>query len=182
MSFLHYSTDYHRVVDIFMHTPDRYLPFARFLADIMSGDAELSRPQLELIALYVSQLNDCQYCVDSHKAVLAGLGVDEATISAAQTGSSSEAQTAEMLSFTAKLTRSPGTISQENIDSLRRAGWSDEAIEEMINVVGLFSFINRLVDGIGIKGTAQGMAQAGSMVAKHGYGPVVQMLQKSAEA
>jgi len=63
---------------------------------------------------------------------------------------------------------------------MQTAGWSDQSIEDVIKVVALFSFLNRLVDGLGIQGNAQVFAQAGAMIAEHGYDPVVQMVQGKA--
>lgn len=182
MSFLSYSTDYQGLVDVFMRDAGRYLPFARHMAAIMNDGSELSKPQREMIALHVSKLNDCHYCVGSHKAVLAGLGIDEATIAAVEAGSIADARMAPVLGFAAKLTRSPGAVAQGDVDTLRKAGWSDQAVEDVINVVALFAFLNRLVDGFGITGSAAGFAQAGAMIAEHGYGPVVRMVQDKAAA
>lgn len=182
MSFLNYSANYNGVVDIFMRDPDRYLPFTRLLAEIMNGDSELSRPQREMIALYVSKLNDCHYCVGSHRAVLGGLGVDEVTILAVEAGDSNEPRMRPVLAFAAKLTKSPGALAQADVDALRDVGWSDQTVEDITGVVSLFGFLNRLVDGFGIKGSAEVFVQAGGLIAQHGYGPVVQMIQKQAAA
>jgi uncharacterized peroxidase-related enzyme len=182
MSFLSYSTGYQGIVDVFMRDPGRYLPFTQLLAEIMNGESELSRPQREMIALHVSKLNECHYCVGSHRAVLAAQDVNEATISAAETGAVAVGRMGPVLKFAARLTRNPGAVAQPDVDAVRDAGWSDQAIEDMINVVSLFGYLNRLVDGFGIGGSAEGFVQGGAMVAQHGYGPIVQMLQEKATA
>jgi len=182
MSFLSYSTGYQGVVDVFLRDPGRYLPFTQLMAGIMNGESELSKPQREMIALHVSKLNDCHYCVGSHRAVLAGLDVDEATIAAAEAGAMADVRMAPVLTFAAKLTRTPGAVAQADVDALRDAGWSDQTVEDVINVVALFGFLNRLVDGFGIAGSAEGFAQAGGMISQHGYAPVVQMVQGKAAA
>jgi len=156
MSYLSYSTNYQGVVEVFMRDPKRYLAFTQLLTEVMNGKSELSIPQREMIALYVSKLNECHYCVDSHRAVLAALGVDEAIISAVQTGSLSDKRMTPVLVFAATLTQTPGTISQADVDAVRNAGWSDQSVEDVINVVSLFSYLNRLVDGFGIGGSAEG--------------------------
>jgi len=182
MSFLSYSTDYQGVVDVFMRDPDRYFPFAVLLEKIMNGKSELSTPQREMIALYVSKLNGCHYCVGSHRAVLEALNLDEETISAVEKGSTTDPKMRPVFDFSTKLTQNPGAITQADIDVLRGAGWSDQTIEDITGVVSLFSFLNRLVDGFGIKGSAESLAQGAGMVAQHGYGPVAQMLQSKSAA
>lgn len=178
MSFFSYSTDYKGVVDVLMHDVGRYLPFSQLMAKIMSGESELSAPQREMIALHVSALNDCHYCVGSHRAVLASLGVDHSTIAAVEAGAVADEQMQPVLVFAAKLTQHPGEITRNDVDTLCKAGWSERAVEDIINVVSLFSFLNRLVDGFGIKGSTKGFSQAGEMIAEHGYEPVVQMLEQ----
>ncbi len=180
MSFLTHSANFKGVVDVFMHDPAGYLPFTQLMAAIMGDDSTLTSSQREQIALHVSALNDCHYCVGSHRAVLASLGEGEQTIMDAETGRSSDAKTRAGLEFAAKLTRQPGAVVQSDIDQLRSAGWSDQGAEDIIKVVSLFSFLNRLVDGLGIQGSAEAFVQAGQIIAEHGYGPVVQMVQGKA--
>ena len=82
-----------------------------------------------------------------------------------------------VLAFATKLTQNPGAVAQADVDTLRNAGWSDQTVEDVINIVSLFGFLNRLVDGFGIKRSVEGFAQASGMIARHGYGPIVQMVQ-----
>jgi len=180
MSYLNYSSNFQGVVDIFMHNPDRYLPFTQLLAEIMNGESELTKPQREMIALRVSVLNECHYCIGSHRAVLKGLGVDKATLSSVETGASPYPSMAPVLSLATKLTRAPGEVEQGDIATLRTAGWSDQTVEDVINVVSVFNYLNRLVDGFGVKGTTEGFVQGGRMIAERGYSPVVMMVQDKA--
>ncbi len=182
MSYLSYSTNYQGIVEVFMRDPNRYLPFTQLLTEVMNGKSELSIPQREMIAFYVSTLNECHYCVDAHRAVLTAMGVDDTKISAVKSGAFSDERIGPILVFAAKLTNTPGVISQADVDAVRAAGWSDQSVEDVISVVSLFSYLNRLVDGFGIDGSAEGFAQAGAMISQHGYGPVVQMVQGKAVA
>jgi uncharacterized peroxidase-related enzyme len=163
-----------------MRDPGRYLPFTKLLAGIMNGPSELSTPEREMIALYVSKLNECHYCIGSHRAVLTALSIDDKIISAVETGSMADARMDPVLAFAAKLTQSPGAVAQVDVDAVRKAGWSDQTVEDVICVVSLFGFLNRLADGFGIQGSAEGFAQGGGMIAQHGYGPVAQMVQDKA--
>lgn len=179
MSFLSYSKNFQGVIDIFMNDSERYLPFTQLMASIMSGKSGLTVPQREMIALHVSNLNDCHYCSGSHKAVLSELGIDETTIGTVNTGTGADPQMQPVLDFSTKLTRQPGEVTQSDVDTLRNVGWSEQSVEDIINIVSLFAYLNRLVDGFGIQGSAEGFAKGGSMIAAHGYSPVVQMLEKS---
>ncbi len=180
MSFLGHTANFQGVVDVFIHDPSGYLPFTQLMAQIMSGESTLQVPQREMIALYVSTLNNCHYCVGSHRAVLENLHIDDAVIASVETGKSADVTTQAALIFAEKLTRNPGAVEKHDIENMKKSGWSDQGIEDVIKVVSLFSFLNRLVDGLGIQGNAQIFAQAGAMIAEHGYYPVAQMVQGKA--
>ena len=185
MTYLSHSKDFQGAPDIFLSDPKRYHPFMQLLETLMNGPSDLTRPEREFIALHVSMLNDCHYCVGSHQAVLRAQGGDadliEGLASGRMAGAGDKLRAA--LEFAGKLNETPGDISQSNIDAMRGAGWSDQAIEDVIGVASAFAFLNRLVDGYGVRGSEAGFRQSGAMVAEHGYGPLVQMVgQKAAEA
>jgi len=179
MPFLPHSQGFQSVADVFMRDPKRYHPFAQFIAGVMSGDSDLSRVERETIALYVSELNDCRYCVSAHQAVLRGLGADEAAVSSARAAP----RMRPVLELAHKLTQTPGAVDQSDIDAVQAAGWSEQAVEDVTIVVSLFAFMNRLVDGFGIEGSAKVFEKSGPMIAQHGYGPLAQALgQKTGAA
>jgi alkylhydroperoxidase family enzyme len=61
----------------------------------------------------------------------------------------SEAEKA-LFRFVAKVNRESFTIGPAEIDELHRAGWTDEAIYDAINVCALFNFYNRWIDASGV--------------------------------
>ena len=56
-----------------------------------------------------------------------------------------------MLNYTVKLTRSPQTIVQDDVTSLRSNGFDDRAIHDICAVVAYFAFVNRIADGLGVE-------------------------------
>jgi uncharacterized peroxidase-related enzyme len=55
-----------------------------------------------------------------------------------------------MLDFAVKLAREPRSMTRADIEALRAAGFEDTAIHDIVQVVGFFSYYNRLADGLGI--------------------------------
>ena len=55
-----------------------------------------------------------------------------------------------MLDFAVKLAREPHAMKKDDVETLRGAGFSDTAIHEIVQITGLFSYYNRLADGLGI--------------------------------
>ena len=55
-----------------------------------------------------------------------------------------------MLEFAVKLAREPRSMTRDDIETLRAAGFSDTAIHDIVQITGFFSYYNRLADGLGI--------------------------------
>jgi uncharacterized peroxidase-related enzyme len=55
-----------------------------------------------------------------------------------------------MLDFAVKLTRSPKSMTREDVEALRAAGFSDTAIHDIVQITGFFAYYNRLAEGLGI--------------------------------
>jgi len=55
-----------------------------------------------------------------------------------------------MLEFATRLTHTPGQIRRDDLETLRRNGFSDTAIHDIVQVTALFAYYNRLADGLGI--------------------------------
>ena len=56
-----------------------------------------------------------------------------------------------MLDYAEKLTRTPGAMQAEDIDPLRRVGFSDTDILHIAEVVAYYAFVNRIADGLGVE-------------------------------
>lgn len=54
-----------------------------------------------------------------------------------------------MLRYVEKLTSRPGEVEREDVDALRTAGFDHAAIVDVALHAALFSFMNRIVDGLG---------------------------------
>jgi uncharacterized peroxidase-related enzyme len=55
-----------------------------------------------------------------------------------------------MLDFAVKLARKPRSMTRDDVETLRAAGFSDTAILDIVHITGFFSYYNRLADGLGI--------------------------------
>jgi uncharacterized peroxidase-related enzyme len=55
-----------------------------------------------------------------------------------------------MLDFAVKLARDSRSVTPEDIEALRAAGFDDTAIHDIVQITGFFSYYNRLADGLGI--------------------------------
>lgn len=52
--------------------------------------------------------------------------------------------------YAAKMTREPASMTAADLNPLREAGLSDEAILDVVEVAAYFNYINRVADALGI--------------------------------
>ena len=120
---------------------------------ILRGPSPLSIAERELIAAYVSGLNECRFCYNAHTLyaerfgmapeVLAGLMTDLA-------GAPLEERLKPLLHLARKLTEDPETVAAADHAAILEAGWPEEAVADVIFVTALFNFMNRVVSGFGV--------------------------------
>ena len=56
-----------------------------------------------------------------------------------------------MLTYVDKLTRTPASMTQGDIDALRKTGFTDSAILDICQVAAYYAFVNRIADGLGVE-------------------------------
>ena len=56
--------------------------------------------------------------------------------------------TRSLLVFSEKMTREPAKITPEEVEALRRAGLSDAAILEGVQVIAFFNYLDRMADAL----------------------------------
>ncbi len=120
---------------------------------LMFGKSTLTRVQREMIAVVVSRTNNCRYCVTHHGEALLAHVRDEAFVRSLGTDFLKSGVTPKdraMLVYAAKLTRTPGDVSERDVAELRRVGFSDEEILRVNLITSYFNFANRIVSGLGI--------------------------------
>lgn len=79
-----------------------------------------------------------------------------------------DAKFAELLCLVEKAARKAWTIKREDVDAVRAAGWTDEAIYDAITVCALFNFYTTWVDASGV-GDLGDYTASGQRMAKEGY-------------
>ena len=127
-------------------------PVVHLAEAVMRKESELSIGERELIAAYVSGLNACQYCVNSHINVAEQFGVD-ATVLEKLLASIDDAPIKETLKpifyYVKKLTETPSKMMARDAEQVYSLGWQEETLVDVVSVCAFFSLMNRLVDGTG---------------------------------
>ena len=120
-------------------------------------DNQLPKWLLEAIGVYVSLLNSCEYCVQHHFQGMRKLLNDDTRSNAIFTALKQEDPASAfhdkelvIFNYAAKLTKSPNSVSENDVKDLRESGFSDEEILEINQVVSYFAYANRTVLGLGV--------------------------------
>ncbi|WP_173161670.1 carboxymuconolactone decarboxylase family protein [Phytohabitans suffuscus] len=136
----------------------------------------LSRGDRELIAAYVSGLNECSFCRDSHSAFAAVQlpgGSELVSKVRADPGSAPISERMKALLRIAEAVRRSGRqVTEALVDQARAAGATDVEIHDAVLIAAAFCMFNRYVDGLGTlagKDSSRYAAMA-QHVAAVGYG------------
>ncbi|MFQ5724106.1 MAG: carboxymuconolactone decarboxylase family protein [Terriglobia bacterium] len=75
-----------------------------------------------------------------------------------------------LMGFVRQVNRSAYEIRRGDVEQVRQAGWSDEALYDAITVCALFNFFNRWCDAAGVHGLpAEEYVKSGRRLAQGGY-------------
>jgi uncharacterized peroxidase-related enzyme len=96
----------------------------------------------EQIAVAVADRNRCEYCLAAHTALGRKAGASAEEMAAAQVGQSADPRTAAALRFALKLVDKRGSVSAQDVDDVRAAGFSEEEVVEILAHVALNLFTN----------------------------------------
>ena len=142
---------------------DKLNAFAGMYNDLMLGDSALSKLEREMIAVAVSSVNKCYYCLVAHGAAVRELSGDpqlgEALVMNYRVAKISAKQRA-MLDFAVKLTEASAKVEEADRQALRDAGFTDRDIFDIASVAGFFNMTNRVASATDMRPNDDYHAQA----------------------
>ena len=137
--------------------------FTAMYNDLMLAESGLSKLEREMIAVVVSSINKCFYCLVAHGAAVRQLSGDpilgEMLVMNYRVAPLDARQRA-MLDFAAKMTTASAEIEEEHRQALREVGFSDRDIWDIANVAGFFNMTNRVASAVAMKPNDAYHAQA----------------------
>ena len=126
---------------------DKLNTFTALYNDLLLADSGLSKLEREMIAVTVSSINRCFYCLTAHGAAVRQLSGDpklgEMLVMNYRVAPLDARQRA-MLDFAALVTTASATIEDHHRQTLRDAGFSDRDIWDIANVAAFFNMTNRV--------------------------------------
>jgi len=159
------------LIDVFRRHPAVTPPLLALHEAIMRAPSPFTAAAREAIAAHVSALNACQYCTAVHTVAARTLDGDDPTVAAICTrpAAAEDVRLAPVLAYVAKLTTAPATVGEADVRAMLAAGWSEDAVAHAALVAALYAFMNRLVEGHGVRASAAYAAVGGKRLAEIGY-------------
>ncbi|RRB00832.1 carboxymuconolactone decarboxylase family protein [Larkinella rosea] len=135
-----------------MYRPDTGQHLYALAQALLRNESPLSEAERELIATFVSSLNDCNFCAGSHAAAARFLfGQDNALVDQViqdyQTAPVSDKLKA-LLTIAKHVQEDARTVSDELVSAARDQGATDRDIHDTVLIAATFCLFNRYVDGL----------------------------------
>ncbi|HEY6375480.1 MAG TPA: peroxidase-related enzyme [Edaphobacter sp.] len=142
------------ILECFATHPPLLEQMIALASSLLFAEGHLPRRVKEMIATYVSALNDCPYCLDSHASFLRTQGGSDELLSHLSSGDlkspSISTKERQLLSFTRKVTNESYKVTGDDIRQLSDLGWSQLQIAEATHITALFAFFNRVANTFGL--------------------------------
>jgi uncharacterized peroxidase-related enzyme len=141
------------IVGLFNFRPETAAPLRLLAETLLKRESTLTSGERELIAAYVSHLNDCHFCHTSHaSAAMAHLDCDLALIDDIKKDFQVITVTPKLrllLNIAAKVQKSGMLVTDEDVAAARAEGADDQEIHDTVLIAAAFCMFNRYVDGLG---------------------------------
>lgn len=158
-----------------MFRPETGKPLYDLVQVLLRGESPLSEAERELIAAYVSYLNDCMFCMSSHAAAARCLYgqdkniVDDVLKDMKRAGISDKMKT--LLNIAGKVQILGRKVKENDVEEARKQGANDREIHDAVLIAASFCMFNRYVDGLASLTPAdpEDYAEMGIRMAEKGY-------------
>lgn len=152
MPHIHLNPGLYGITSLLDFRPEAAAPLCRLTQMLLRGESTLTEAERELIAAYVSSLNECKFCSTAHTSATCLLpGGRETGMEPMQTDLEVLHLTDKMkglLGIAAKVQKNGNQVTLEDIDLARQSGATDLEIHDTVLIASLFCLYNRYVDGL----------------------------------
>ncbi len=142
------------VLRAYAFAPEKLRAFTTLYNDLMLAESGLSKLEREMIAVVVSWVNRCHYCLVAHGAAVRALSGDPALGEALVTNYRAATLTPRqraMLDFAVLMTETSHRIEEADRAALRRAGLTERDLWDVMAVASFFNMTNRMASATGMR-------------------------------
>ena len=158
----------------FAFRPETTKPMRELAHILLHEHNSLTQGERELIATYVSSLNDCYFCQTSHGAAAAchlGDGETVKQVHADFQQANISEKLKRLLVIAGQVQRGGKNVTEDTVEAARKEGATDTEIHDTVLIAAAFCMYNRYVDGLATwQPRDESMyAQMGEHIAREGY-------------
>ena len=138
--------------------PEEFRAFFAYHDALMEKPGGLTKAEREMIVVATSGVNNCQYCVVAHGAILRiraknPLIADQVAVNFRKANLS--ARQKAMLDFAIKVAARSHEIDERDYEALSAHGFSDDDAWDIAAIAALFAMSNRLANAFSIRPNAE---------------------------
>ncbi|HEU5157339.1 MAG TPA: peroxidase-related enzyme [Streptosporangiaceae bacterium] len=160
---------------LLMYRQETAKPLSELAEVLLRGPHSLTAGERELIAAYVSGLNECTFCCSSHSAFAAaqldsGMSVVD-QVHADLDSAPISAKLRALLRIAGTVRADGRKVTSAMIDAARAEGATDVEIHDTVLIAAAFCMYNRYVDGLGTLAPQdpEPYAAAATRIVEYGY-------------
>ena len=134
---------------VLAHRPDEFRAFFAYHDALMERPSGLSIADKEMIVVATSSINQCQYCVIAHGAILRiraknPLIADQVAVNYRKADISLSQKA--MLDFAVKVSTNAHLVGDADFDALKAHGFSEDDIWDIAGISSFFGLSNRMAN------------------------------------
>ena len=132
--------------------PETARPLNELANTLLHAPNSLSQGDRELIATYVSSLNECYFCMTVHGSIAAACLADDhhlvEQVKADFQAAGISSKLKSLLTIAEKITHDAKSVTSFDIGLAREQGATDVEIHDTVLIAAAFCMFNRYVDGL----------------------------------
>ncbi|QQO21383.1 peroxidase-related enzyme [Bradyrhizobium diazoefficiens] len=134
---------------VLAHRPDEFRAFFAYHDALMDKPGNLTKAEREMIVVATSNLNQCQYCVIAHGAILRirakdPLIADQVAVNYRKADITDRQKA--MLDFAVRVSTEAYKVSESDFATLKSHGFTEEDIWDIAAISAFFGLSNRLAN------------------------------------
>jgi len=134
---------------VLAHRPDEFRAFFAYHDALMERPGNLTQAEREMIIVATSNVNQCQYCVVAHGAILRirakdPLIADQVAVNYRKADVTPRQKA--MLDFAMKVSMSAQEVGDDDMEVLRGHGFTDDDIWDIAGITAFFGLSNRMAN------------------------------------
>ena len=134
---------------VLAHRPEEFRAFFAYHDALMDKPGNLTKAEREMIVVATSNLNQCQYCVVAHGAILRirakdPLIADQVAVNYRKADISDRQKA--MLDFAVRVSNEAQKVSESDFAALKSQGFNEEDIWDIAAISAFFGLSNRLAN------------------------------------